>query len=119
MSYDDDLRALAASEGIEYVDCRVTPDWGSDQPVRHDHLRVVGPSQPRLKVGTVTAGVGLGDEVPAPAPPTFLRSPFEQLVLDPEYRKAADKGLRVHEDALALCEAEGISYDEAIKRVTA
>lgn len=112
-SYDDALRALAASEGIEYVDCRVTQDWGSDQPVRHSRLRVAGPSADE---SMVTAGVGLGDDVPAPAPPILLRSAFEQLVLDPEYRKAADKGLKIHEAALARAESEGISYEDALAK---
>jgi hypothetical protein len=109
--YEDALRALAASEGIEYVDCRVTPDWGSDRPVRHDHLRVVEPRIP------ATAGVGLGDDVPAPAPPILLRSTYEQLMLEPRHVEAAARGLKVHTDALALADEKGISYAEAIKRV--
>lgn len=123
-SYDDALRALAASEGIEYVDCRVTPDWGSDRPVRHDHLRVVGPSasgeSSRPKSGrgaeAVTAGRGLGDDVPLPAP-LLLRSTYEQLMLDPRHREAAAKGLKIHEAALARAQAEGISYEQALEDV--
>ena len=118
MSYEDALRALAASEGIEYIDCRVTPDWGNDRPVRHDLPREVGPSRASGESRReVTAGVGLGAEVPTPVP-LLLRSAYEQLMLDPRHREAAARGMKVHEDALSLSEAEGISYADAIKRVT-
>ena len=60
--------------------------------------------------------MGLGDDVPAPA--SLLNSAYEQLMLDPRHREAAARGMKVHTDALALIEAEGIGYAEAIKRVT-
>jgi hypothetical protein len=102
-SYDDALRALAASEGIEYVDCRVTPDrWETDRP--------------RLRAVMAIPTTALSDDVPAPASPILLRSTYEQLMLDPRHRSAAAKGLKIHEAALARVDREGISYEEALAK---
>lgn len=97
-AYDDALRSLAASEGIEYVDCRVQSGWGVD-------------SIPRLRVVEPTTAEPVVEREPEPI---LLRSPYEQLKLDPRYREAGARGLRIHEAALTRAEEKGISYAEAL-----
>lgn len=102
-AYEEALRSLAASEGIEYVDCRVQPGW-EERP----RLRVVEP---------LPADVRVREDAPMPEP-ILLRSTYEQLVLDPHYREAADRGREIHERASAHAEKKGIPYEQALKEIT-
>jgi hypothetical protein len=45
-------------------------------------------------------------------------SAVEELVKDPRWRDAAARGREIHENALVLSEEEGISYADALRRLT-
>lgn len=44
------------------------------------------------------------------------RSIFDEMLLEPKWQEAAQRGLKVHEDALELVDKEGIAYQDAIER---
>jgi len=108
-------------DGIAHFAGKITERWGAssvvDFDVSEESASYFTPPPP-LVVYTP----------PEPEPPRLPRPTREQMasaralfagdVMSAEWMEAAcAKGRKVHDDALALVQAEGIEYDEAIKRV--
>lgn len=120
------LRVVAGREDEIAGQIHVPARVAGDRPVRHSPLRGAGQKE------AVTAGAGLGDDVPAPARPRIVDGPidkatatklagifgtFRELEDDPRWQEAAARGRAVHDAALALAEEKGILYAEALREL--
>jgi len=108
--------------GIAHFAGEITKRWGEssvvDFDVSDESAAYLEPPPP-LIVYTPPAHTPW-PQLPKPTPKQMeaARALFADDVMSAEWMaKAAAKGRKVHDDALALMESTGLGYDEAIKKV--